>query len=87
MITNAIINLGYYLISFIIGIFPTGGGFGVDIHNSAKMVGGYLDIISPLVPITTLLATTTLLFTFEIGVFGFKTLKWIVSHIPFIGGK
>jgi len=50
-------------------------------------LGGYLTMWSPILPISTLIACLTLVFGVEIGIFSFKGIKWIISHIPFIGGK
>lgn len=87
MLTTAIINLGYTLISGLISIFPTGTGFPTGFHTAVTNLGGYLHILDPLVPISTLLTCLTLVFTVEIAIFGFKTFKWIFGHVPFIGGK
>lgn len=87
MIPNAFINLAYFLVTSIIGVFPTGSGFPASIHTGAIYIGGYLGMIDALVPIYALVPVMALLFGFEIAVFGFKTLKWIISHIPFIGGR
>lgn len=87
MITTAIINLGYSIINGIIGFFPTGPGFNVEVHDAVTSLGGYLQILDPLIPIATLLTVVSLVFTVEIALFGFRTLKWVISHIPFVGGK
>jgi len=87
MLTTGIIYLGYGLVSLILGIFPAGGTFPASLHNATQALGGYLHILDPLVPISTLLTCLTLVFSVEIALFGFKTFKWLVSHIPFIGGR
>jgi hypothetical protein len=87
MITTAIITLAYLLISSIIGLLPAGAGFPTGFHTAITSLGGYLHILDPLVPISILLTCLSLIFSVEIAVFGFKTIKWIISHIPWIGGK
>jgi hypothetical protein len=39
------------------------------------------------VPVSVMLWCLTLVFGVEIAIFGFKTIKWIISFIPLIGGK
>lgn len=87
MITTAIINLGYAIVSSIIGLFPVGTGFPTEVHTAVTSLGQYLQLLDPLIPIPTLVSVVSLVFTIEIALFGFRTLKWILSHIPFIGGK
>lgn len=87
MITTAIINLAYFLINGLISFFPVGTGFPSAAHDAAIALGGYLGILSPLIPTSTLLTCLTLVLTVELAIFGFKTLKWVISHIPWIGGK
>jgi len=77
----------YSFISFLIGILPTGTGFPSTIHSAFSTLGGYVGIFDVFIPISTLLFCLTTIFGVEIAVFGFKTLKWLISHIPIIGGK
>jgi len=87
MITTGIINLAYSILNWLINLLPASSGFPTEAHTAMTTLGGYLGIASPLVPIATLLSVLTLIFSIEIGIFGFKTIKWIMSHIPWIGGK
>jgi len=77
----------YNFLQFLISIFPVGTGFPADFHTAMSALGGYLHILDPIVPINILLSCLLLLFTVEIAIFGFRTLKWLISHIPFLGGK
>jgi len=76
----------YWLQAFI-SLFPYGTGFPSGFHTAIISLGGYLHILDPLVPISTLLTCVTLIFTVEVAIFGFKTVKWIFSYVPFFGGK
>jgi len=87
MLTTAFINFAYFLINGLISFLPTGGTFSSTIHTATQSLGGYLHIIDPLVPISTLAAAIALLVSVEIAIFGFRTLKWVFSHIPWIGGR
>lgn len=87
MITNAFIDFAYFLINGIINFIPHSEGFPQAFHDAMSGLGGYVDIWSPVVPMSVLLTCITLVFSVEIGVFGFKTVKWVISHIPWIGGK
>jgi len=81
MITTAIINFAYYVISSIISLFPVSTGFPSEVHSALAGLGGYLGIVSPLLPVATLLTCITLVFSVEISVFGFHTFKWIIGHV------
>lgn len=84
---NFIVQIVYNFLAFLINLFPTGTGFPTEVHSAFGTLGGYVGLIDVLVPVQTLLWCLTLIFGIEIAIFGFKTLKWIISHIPFIGGK
>ena len=87
MILTGIINLAYLLISGILLILPAGGSFPTEAHEAMAGLGGYLGMWSPILPITVLVTCLTIVFSVEIGIFTFKSVKWIISHIPWVGGK
>lgn len=87
MITGAIINLAYTLLSGIISLLPSSQGFPSDALAAATTIGGYVGVFNPIISVATLATTLSLVFSVEIGIFGFKTGKWIISHLPFIGGR
>lgn len=82
-----LINAVYTFLHYIINLFPSGSGFNSDIHNAVISLADYLHILDPLVPIDILLQCLLIIFGAEILIFGFKTFKWVVSHVPFVGGK
>jgi len=84
---TALLNAIYSFLQYIIALFPVGSGFPGEVHTAFSSLGGYLHILDPLVPISTLLSCVTLIFTVEIAIFGFKSFNWVKSHLPFIGGK
>lgn len=87
MITAAFIDLSYALLTWFLSLFPAGTGFPSAAHDAAKALGGYFGVLDPLVPISTLVSCVSLIVSVEVGLFGFRTLKWIISHIPAIGGR
>lgn len=87
MITNAFINLGFSLINGIVSALPNSSGFASNVQAAASTLGSYFGIFSPIIPIGTLANAVTLVFTVEIAIFGWKTIKSIVSHIPQFGGS
>jgi len=82
-----ILNTIYSFLQFLINLFPVGTGFPAGFHTAVSALGGYLHILDPLVPISILLSCLTFIFSVEIAIFGWRTLKWILSHIPIFGGK
>lgn len=87
MIPNAIIQISYSLLHWLIGILPPSTGFPAEAHTAMAGLGGYLSMWSPILPIATLTTTLVLVFGVEIGIFSFKGVKWILSHVPLVGGK
>jgi len=87
MIITGIILIAYQILDWLIFIFPSSSGFPTEAHTAMTTLGGYLGIWSPILPITTLTTVVSFVLAVEIGIFTFKGIKWIISHIPFAGGK
>jgi len=87
MIGDLLINFVYWLVSGLISLFPISQGFPPEAHEALQSLGGYFGMFDALMPIDTLLTVLTLVFTIEIAVFGFRSLKWILAHLPYVGGK
>jgi len=87
MLVDAIINLAYLTIAGLVGLFPAGSGFPSEVHSAAIALGGYFQLLSPLVPIPTLVFIVGLVFAFEMVMFSFRTIRWLVGYVPMIGGK
>lgn len=87
MITTAFINTSYYLLSMIVGIFPASTGFPASVMESATSLGGYVGIFDPLLPISTMATALTLIIGVELSIFGYKTTKSLIAHLPQVGGK
>lgn len=87
MITTGLINISYYVLNWLISLFPVGSNLPTNVHTGASYLGGFFTLINPLVPTTTLAIIIGLIFTVEIAFFGWRTLKWVLSFIPLIGGR
>lgn len=87
MIATAFLNIAYYILSVLVGNFPASTGFPSQVSTAFSWLGNYLSILSPIVPITTLGITVGIVVGLELLIFGFKTFKWVISHIPFVGGR
>jgi len=87
MLGDFFIRIALWFVQSLIGFLPTSTGFPPEIASAFASIGGYADIFSPLIPWATMTIVVGLAFSVEIAIFGFKTLKWVISHLPFIGGK
>jgi len=87
MITTWFLAIAYSVLSWIVSLFPASSGFPSEVHAAASYFGGYIMIFDPLVPISTLSTIIGLIVIVELALFGFRTVKWLMSHIPWIGGK
>jgi len=82
---SLLLTLFYYIVNFLIGLLPTGGVWPTEVHSAFTTLGGYIGIFDAFIPITIMLYCLTTLFSVEIVIFGFKTVRWIAGHIPFLG--
>jgi len=87
MITTAFLSIVAYFFELIISVFPQGTGFPAQVHTASQQIGGYVGILDPIFPIDTLYQIIILVIVIEIAILGFKSLKWVISHIPFVGGR
>jgi len=86
MITLLLIAV-YSFVSGLINLLPKGTGFPSEVHSAFSTLGSYTGILDVFIPLSTLLFCLTTIFSVELAIFGFKTVKWLISHIPIIGGK
>lgn len=87
MITQYFLDLPYYALSGIINFFPLSQGFPPQALQAANAIGSKIGIFGPVMPLDTLSLCLGILFSAQLGIWGFKTIKWIMSHVPFIGGR
>lgn len=87
MIIDAFLSILTFFLDLMVNVFPTGNGFPQDVHTSAQYIGGYARALDPLIPFDTLGQVILLLITVELAILGFKTFRWLLSHVPFIGGR
>jgi len=87
MITTAFLAILNTFLELLVAVFPQGTGFPNVVHESATLVGGYVRTLDPILPVDTLYQILVLVVTVEIAILGFKSFKWLISHIPFVGGR
>jgi len=87
MIFTVLISMATYLLTFILAIFPQSSGLPEGFTDAADTVGGYVGLIDTLLPVNALAFCITTLISVQLAIFGFKSFKWLISHLPFIGGK
>lgn len=86
MITDAIITIAQNVVAALVNVLPNSSGFDPQIISAATTIGGYAGMFSPIVPMSTLAVAVGIGFSVEIAVFGWKTIKSLVSHLPWVGG-
>lgn len=85
MITTAFISMAYYILGFFISLFPVSSGFPSDVSAAFTWIGGYAGMLDPLVPMSTLASTVSIVIAVELIIFGYKILSWIFSKVPLFG--
>jgi len=87
MITTVIVQLAYFVLSTIVNILPAGGTLPSAAHSAAVTIGGYVGISAYILPYGTLLTVVSFVLVAEIGLYTFRNFKWVISFIPFVGGR
>jgi len=87
MITNALIAFGVAIGNFILSVFPDGSGFPSTFTDAVTTFSGYLAILNPIFPYETLLQIIQLVIAYQLIVLAWRGTRWLVSHLPFIGGN
>jgi len=87
MIVTAFVSIITYFLSLLVAVFPESTGLPSELTAATNYLGGYLNLLDPIVPIDTLGTTLGILVLIELAIFGFKTAKWIISHLPMVGGR
>lgn len=86
MIVEFFLLLPYRFLSFMIGIIPAGKSLPSDVVDAANAVGGTVGIFSPIIPMVHLGAALSILFAAQIGIWSWKTIKVVMTHVPWVGG-
>lgn len=87
MITYLILYPISYLLTKFIGIFPDSTGFSSSFHNAFIYAGGKLNAFDYMVSLSDLKICLVILVSAEILIWKWETIKWVISHLPFIGGR
>lgn len=87
MITGFFINLVGYVLSYLVAKLPTSTGFPDEMVDGFDYLASFGSLLNTLLPVTTLSLALGILILVDNSAFGFKTFKWVISHLPFIGGK
>lgn len=87
MIVSAFIIFSTYVLTLVISLFPNSTGLPSSFQTAADTMGSYVGLINTLLPIDALAFAITTLITVQLSIFGFKTFKWVLSHLPWFGGR
>jgi len=87
MIFSAFVILASYVILAIAGVLPDSTGFPPEVSAAITTMGQYARVLDLLLPVSTLATIIALVLSTQVAIFTFKSLKWIISYLPFIGGR
>lgn len=87
MIFSGFVYIGAYILQLIISVLPTSSGFPPEVASAFTTMGGYVQMLDTLLPIQTLATVLAIIISVDVAIFGFKTFKWLLAHIPFVGGR
>jgi len=86
MITNFLLQSAYWVLEKIASWFSLSTGYPAIVGTSMTQLGGYYQSWNGILPITTLNVLLLLSIALRIVIWQWKNIKWLMSHIPFIGG-
>lgn len=81
MITNAIINLFFYLLSLLIALIPSSSGFPSDIQTAFTDIFSSASMWNNFLPVYQLLVILGIVFAIEAGIFTFRFIDWIYTKV------
>lgn len=87
MITNLFITAGIYVGNMIVTRLPVSSGFPPDVIEYVTFFGAAAKSYFWMLPIPALLIALGIVFVADGVVFGWKTFKSLISHVPWIGGS
>lgn len=88
MITDAIINLGQLLMSFILDLLPDAApDWLLDLSGDVARIVGTIDTYTVWIPWNALRVVAIGLMAFWAIVFAIKLVLKLISHVPLIGGN
>jgi len=87
MITDFFLTIAVYIVNFIINLFPVGAGLPQQVHTASVAIGSYAHAFDALLPIDTLFTVLSMVIVVQLSVSAFYAIRWLISHIPFIGGR
>jgi len=87
MIISGLLNFSAFLLNTVLSIFPDSSGIPTGFTTAVDYFAGYVGILDPLVPLDTLGTVFLIILTYELSVWGFRGFRWVISHIPLVGGR
>jgi len=85
MITSGFLYLTALILNALLAVFPSSTGLPAEFSTALTTLSGYVGILDPLVPISTLATCFGIILLYEATIFGFRGLTWIYQRIPFLG--
>jgi len=83
MIISGLIYIATVVLQLILSIFPTSQGLPTEVTSPIPQLSGYVGILDPLVPISTLAQALSILLLFVLTLFTFNAVIWLYGNIPF----
>ena len=85
MIITAILNVAYFFLNFLTNLIPAGGSFPSSFTDALSFFISQAVLWDKFIPIATIFSILVLVFTFEAGIFAFRSIDWVYSK--FRGGS
>lgn len=85
MITELFFTIAYSIANSLVSLLPLSDGFPPEVSATLADLGGYVGILDPIAPLSDMATVFSLVLTFELTLFAFKGVRWLVGFIPFLG--
>lgn len=85
MITTAILNVVFFFLNFLVNLIPVGGSFPSEFTSALSFFIAQAVLWDKFIPVLTIFTILGLVFTFEAGIFAFRSIDWV--YTKFRGGS
>lgn len=85
MIISGFLYTASFILTLILAVFPASSGLPVGFHDAINTLSGYVGILDPIVPVSTLAACFGLILLYEATILAFNALTWVYKRMPLIG--
>jgi len=87
MVTTVFMNIAYFIIASLLFVLPKGGAIPASWGEGIGIVMGYVNAFSYFFPVSQLLTAVGIILAFDLFLFFWKFIPWVLQKLPFLHMK